>query len=186
VKRTGRGYSRTVSGVVGIADRSWLNPKVEMRATPNSGRGLFALAQIDAGETVIVWGGDYRDAAGAAQARGEGKGTMQWDDDVFSIETGDDDPAYSINHACDGNVWMMDAVTLAARRRIAAGEQVRADYALWEADEDYVSAWDCACESPLCRRRITGRDWRLPDVQERYAGHFSPLINKRIDAMRGP
>jgi uncharacterized protein len=148
------------------------------------GKSLFARGPIERGEIVIVWGGDYRNAAGAAQAMADGKLTMQWDEDVFSVESGDDDPAYCINHACDGNVWMTDAVTLVARRQIAAGEQIVADYALWEADEHYVAAWTCACGSPDCRGRVTGCDWRLPDVQERYAGHFSPLINRRIAAER--
>jgi hypothetical protein len=36
------------------------------------------------------------------------------------------------------------------------------------------------CGSPLCRRLITGADWRLPTLQERYCGHFSPFINRRL------
>ncbi len=163
-----------------VAATSWLSPKLELREAPGAGSGLFAREAIVEGETVIVWGGAYTDAAGAAEAQARGLGAMQWDEDLFSVESDADDDAYRINHCCDGNVWMTDAVTLAARRAIEPGEEVRADYALWEADESYVSAWECRCGSPLCRGRATGRDWRLPELRARYAGHFSPLINARI------
>jgi hypothetical protein len=108
---------------------------------------------------------------------------MQWDEDLWSVAGDADDPAaFLINHGCDGNVWLVDAITLVARSPIAASEELRADYALLEADEDYISAWVCACASCRCRRRVTGRDWRSPELQRRYAGHFSPLIAKRIAA----
>ena len=35
-------------------------------------------------------------------------------------------------------------------------------------------------------RRITGDDWRNPVVWERYAGHFSPYLQRRIGALRRP
>jgi hypothetical protein len=54
------------------------------------------------------------------------------------------------------------------------------DYATHTAD----LAWSmtCTCGSPHCRRVVTNEDWRRPDVQERYADHFSPFLNRRIAA----
>lgn len=83
-----------------------------------------------------------------------------------------------MNHSCDPNVWMEDEVTLATRRDVDAREELTADYALWGSDGE----WVCACGSPVCRRTITADDWRLPDVQSRYAGHFSPFVAERIRA----
>ena len=40
----------------------------------------------------------------------------------------------------------------------------------------------CQCGGPDCRGRITGNDWQLPDLWERYRGHFSPYLQRRIDA----
>jgi hypothetical protein len=80
----------------------------------------------------------------------------------------------------DYDVWMVDEVTLAARRDIAKDEELTADYALWEEDENYLMPWTCSCGSPLCRGRVTGRDWCLRDLRERHRGHFSPFINDRI------
>lgn len=62
----------------------------------------------------------------------------------------------------------------------AAGEELTIDYALFEGDEEDAKPWDCRCGSPRCRRRITARDWRLTELQERYRDHFSPFINRRI------
>jgi hypothetical protein len=164
-----------------IPARTWFDPRIEVRPSPLGGCGLFASAPIRAGEKVIVWGGaSYTDEAGAQEAARAGKALMQWDSQVYSVETDDDDIAYKINHGCDPNVWMQDAFTLVARRAIAAGDEVLADYALWETSEAYVAPWECYCGSPICRTRITGRDWRRPDLRERYRGHFSPMLENRI------
>jgi hypothetical protein len=75
---------------------------------------------------------------------------------------------------------MKDAYTLIAKREIKAGEEITADYALWENDPSFRSTWICKCGSQSCRKTITGSDWKLTDVQEKYRDHFSPLINKLI------
>src|SRR5205823_12609126 len=101
------------------------------------------------------------------------------DTDLWSIEVAGANPGYFINHSCDSNVWMDDAFTLSARWPVEAGEELTIDYAMLEAD---VGAWDfeCQCGSPVCRGVVTGDDWRRPELQHRYRGHFSPLINKLI------
>ncbi|MBI5356696.1 hypothetical protein HZB78_03715 [Candidatus Collierbacteria bacterium] len=78
---------------------------------------------------------------------------------------------------------MKDAFTITAMRDIKIGEEITADYAIWEADENYISKWECNCGSAFCRQRVTGKDWRLPELQARYKNHFSPLINKRINKL---
>jgi hypothetical protein len=44
--------------------------------------------------------------------------------------------------------------------------------------------FDCACGSPLCRGRVTGDDWQRHDLQARYAGYFSPYLQRRIERSR--
>lgn len=131
-------------------------------------------------EPVLIWGGEYVNKAIAEKSKSEGKLVMQWDEDLYSIEERGDDQGYFLNHSCEPNVWMRDAYTLVARRDIAVGEEVAADYALWEADENKVSKWECRCGTKDCRGKVTGQDWQLLVLQERYRNHFSPLINKRI------
>lgn len=90
------------------------------------------------------------------------------------------DDGYFLNHSCDPNLWFEDAFTLVARRRVEPGEELTIDYMLFEADESFRASWRCCCGARSCRGTFTGRDWQLADVQARYAGHFSPLLEKRV------
>lgn len=141
---------------------------------------MFAVEKIVSGESVLVWGGEYVDREVAEKAKSEGKLVMQWDEDLYSIEDRGDDQGYFLNHSCDPNVWMNDTYTLTARHDINVGEEVTADYAMWEADENKVSTWECQCGARDCRGRVTGQDYQLSVLQEKYQDHFSSLINKRI------
>ncbi len=161
--------------------KTWISPRIKIRSSTIDGREMFATAPIKAGEKVVVFGGVYTDDEGARKAQIDKKKlVMHWDDDLYSVEERGDDDSYFINHSCDPNIWMQDAFTLIARRAIQKGEELTADYALWEADANFVTKWECHCNSPLCRKRVTGNDWRIKELQERYNGHFSPLLNKRI------
>jgi hypothetical protein len=76
---------------------------------------------------------------------------------------------------------MGDEITLVARCDIVPGEELTVDYALWECEPSYRLS-PCRCGSPLCRGRVTGDDWRSPDLQARYEGHFAPYISRMIGA----
>jgi uncharacterized protein len=91
----------------------------------------------------------------------------------------------SLNHSCDSNLWMADEATVVARRDIAAGEELTVNYALFTADPAWKLDGPCRCGSPSCRGTVHGGDWRLPEVQGRYRGHFSPFINERIAKIEG-
>lgn len=45
--------------------------------------------------------------------------------------------------------------------------------------DDY--ALDCRCGSPLCRAKLSGEDWKLPELQQRYQGYFSLYIHNKIE-----
>lgn len=162
--------------------QSWISPKVEIKSSETEGKGMFAKENILKGEKVVVLGGLYTDKAEAEKEKGKGKGKliMQWGADLFSVEDRGDDATYFVNHSCDSNLWMEGPHTLVARRNIKAGEELTADYALWEADESFVSKWTCKCGSKLCRRHVKGTDRKSKTVQDLYKNHFSPLINNRI------
>ena len=162
-----------------VPKEDYINPRAEIRASGTKGKGLFAKEKIAAGETVVIrWGDKYTDKIGAEKA--DKKLVMQRDEDLFSIEDRQEDDSYFINHSCNGNLWLKDAFTLAAKRDIEKDEEITADYALWEWDKNKISTRECRCWEKNCRKRITGKDYMLKEVQKRYAGHFSPLINKRI------
>jgi hypothetical protein len=39
---------------------------------------------------------------------------------------------------------------------------------------------NCTCRGEGCRKVITGDDWRLPELQRRYAGFFSRYVQDRF------
>lgn len=162
----------------------WLDRRAAPGPSPIAGTGLFATAPIAAGEIVMRLGGEaLTDAAFRIRTRDMPRYSAIAIDDGLNLLLPDDAPTNFGNHGCDSNLWMNDAVTVAARRDIAPGDELTIDYALQTAD----LAWSmsCACGSPVCRGIITNDDWRLPDLQRRYAGHFSPFLNRRIAALHG-
>jgi len=185
-------WSRTAR-LTGLAPpETWISPKIEVRVSLVHGNGTFAIAAIAAGEAVQVWGQRWQgsltaeytaDAGRAALAARRGLMVMQWDEELYSIERAGGDPGYFINHARDPALWFADAFTVHARRPMRPGEEVSLDYALFEADESFRASWECRCGAACCRGLITGRDWRMAELQRRYAGRFTPLLNKRIAAL---
>lgn len=163
-----------------LGDEDWISPSTEIRQSQIGGKGLYAIKLIKKGNLVVVWGGTYVGAEEAKKAEEDGKLVMQWDDNLFSVEDRGEGSGYFVNHSCEPNLYMQGVYALVAMRDIAKGEEITADYAIWEADEDYISIWECNCGSAKCRKKLTGKDWMLPELQERYKDHFSLLINKRI------
>ncbi len=82
--------------------------------------------------------------------------------------------------ADDANLWLQDEVTIVARRAIARAEELTLDYALTTVEPHWQLDQLCHCGTVAYRHIVTGNDWQLPDVQQRYQGHFAPFINERI------
>lgn len=99
-------------------------------------------------------------------------------DERLHLVQSDDDPTTKGNHSCDPNMWLAGAVTVVARRPIAAGDEATIDYALLTGEPTW--SMECKCGSPLCRELVTGQDWRLTELRTRYEGHWSPFLERRI------
>ena len=82
-----------------------------------------------------------------------------------------------LNHSCDPNVWFVGDV-LVTRRVVAADEELTYDYSTGSTEVTLF----CHCETYRCRQAIAGDDWRIPQLQQRYAGHFAPSVQQLIDA----
>ena len=163
--------------------KTWMNPKISVLKSKIQGKGMFASSEINENEVIVIWGGKgYVNKEEAEKILKEGKHLMQWDDDVYSYDAGEENQdIFSINHSCDPNAWMKDAYTIIARKDIKKYEEITTDYALWECNELYVFPWLCNCNSKQCRKQITGKDWKNLTIQNYYKGHFSPLIQKLIN-----
>jgi hypothetical protein len=166
--------------VADVPPRSWLDGRVAVAPSTIEGLGLFAAAPIRRGEVVEVLGGTAMTDAEvrAALARGERyDGIALSADRNLRIEPADW-PGIHGNHSCDPNLWMGGEVTVEARRDIPAGVELTVDYALYT-----IASWwsmACRCGSPLCRRVVTGDDWRRPELGARYRGHFAPVVAARM------
>jgi hypothetical protein len=165
----------------------WIDPRLEMRPSPIASRGLFACQPIQAGEAVLIWGGTVYTSADIWAGKANPETVAILDDGLYLADPVDSSPPedYSLNHSCDPNLWMQDAITLITRRSIERNEELTADYALWLFDQGWF-LYPCYCGSPLCRKKVTDRDWMLPELQTRYAGHFTPYLNRLINKLREP
>lgn len=112
------------------------------------------------------------------------KRVLQVDEDLFLFNSLLNDPADCFNHSCDPNAGMNGPSGLIAIRDIPAGEEITFDYAMCDGS-DY-DEFDCNCDMPHCRHHVRGDDWKLPELQKRYAKYFSTYLQRRIDARLKP
>src|SRR5689334_14465409 len=107
--------------------RSWIHPDLVPGRSRIHGVGVFARAPLSRGTRLMEFGG-------------EPIGPADIDSDLYRMRSiwlvreglylalREDDPLPSLdenlNHSCDANGWLTDEVTLAARRAIAAGEEI--------------------------------------------------------------
>ncbi|HYO91128.1 MAG TPA: SET domain-containing protein-lysine N-methyltransferase, partial [Pyrinomonadaceae bacterium] len=89
------------------------------------------------------------------------------------------------NHSCEPNLGVRGQVVFVAMRRIEAGEELTHDWAMTD-DDDYEM--ECRCGSRSCRKVITGRDWRRPELQQKYSGYVSWYLTEKFrkEAARNP
>lgn len=162
---------------------TWFSPKVEKRDSGIEGTGCFAREAIAVGETVVVKGGHVFDRATRDEVEKTlGPAEIQIADHLFigplAVEEREASMMH-LNHSCDPNLHIEGQIVFVASRDIAPGEELAFDYATGD-DDDWEMA--CACGAPDCRGTITGRDWRKPELQRKYAGRFAAYLQRRIDA----
>jgi SET domain-containing protein len=161
---------------------TWITPKARKGVRSGiAGRGLVAREPIGRGEVVAVKGGHIVTTA-MLQSLPERlqNSEVQITDDLHLVALTDDEyepVMLFINHSCEPNVGFGGNIVLVAMRDIEAEEELTTDYALFD---DYEGSMECNCGRSLCRRRINGRDWERPDLQERYRGYFSWYLERRI------
>ncbi len=162
---------------------AYLTDKCEVRNRDvTGGKSVVARSVIEAGELVGVWSGHI--------VRGEEldtlpeeirRHTVQVEEGLYLASFTASEPPDYINHSCEPNCGLRGQIAIVAMRRILPGQEVTIDYAM--CDGSPYDEFDCACGAPTCRGRVSGDDWRDPVLWERYAGHFSPYLQRRIDAL---
>jgi uncharacterized protein len=161
---------------------SYISPKA-VKGSPSdiAGRGLIAVAPIAKDEIVAIKGGHLVDAATleALPERLRNSDVQVADGfHLVALDEAEYEPVMLfINHSCEPNVGFAGNIVLVAMRDVAAGEELTTDYALFDDADDPMA---CNCGTPSCRGTISGRDWRLPELQRRYGSYFSTYLHRRF------
>ena len=135
---------------------------------------------IEAGEVVVVFGGEVVQAAQLEKlSPAERLLTLQVEEDLYLVSARDG-AADWVNHSCAPNCGLSGQIALVALRRLEPGEEICFDYAM--SDGTSYDQFPCGCGALTCRGRVSGDDWQRPELWERYRGHFSPYLQRRIDA----
>ena len=165
---------------------AYLTEKCQVRnCDVAGGKSVVARSVIEPGELIAVWSGRIVPAAELdTLPEGIRRHTVQVEEGLYLASLTPDEPPDFINHGCEPNAGLDGQITIVALRRILPGEEVTIDYAM--CDGSPYDEFECACGAPTCRGKITGDDWCNPVLWERYAGHFSPYLQRRIDALRRP
>ncbi|MBL4906970.1 MAG: SET domain-containing protein-lysine N-methyltransferase [Sneathiella sp.] len=163
----------------------YFSEKVEKRSSSIEGRGLFAIQSIAQGEIVVVKGGTVMTRAVRDSLEETlGPAEIQIADDLFigpvTPQTREEGMMH-LNHSCDPNVGIRGQIIFVAMRDIEKGEELSFDYATGDHDD-----WDmnCACGTACCRGIVTGHDWKLPELQEKYRGYFSTYLEDKIQRLK--
>jgi hypothetical protein len=160
---------------------SYISPKAEVRESQIHGRGLFAVEAIAEGEVVCIKGGAIfnRERLRELSAR-LGPAEIQIAPDLFIGPLTEEEREGSMlfsNHSCEPNLGICGQIVFVSLRRIEAGEELTHDWAMTD-DDDYEM--ECRCGAASCRKVITGKDWRRPELQEKYSGYISWYLTEKI------
>ena len=161
--------------------RSAINPKLSPGTSKVHGVGVFAREKIAQGEQVMEFGGKRISREEALSGDYRTRSIWPIDENNFlALPVSDLEPSLdeNLNHSCDANTWLVDEVTIVARRDIEVGEEITLDQGTWNFDDPFYieDSTPCSCGSEECRHALTEHDWKRPDVRERYKGHFHPMF----------
>jgi uncharacterized protein len=159
---------------------SYLSSKLEGRPKADgSGNGIFSLEPIKKNELIAVFGGVvYEWDTFIHLPERERSLCIQVEDRLFLVPRPIGEGDY-VNHSCNPNAGLSGQIGLVAMRDIKVGEEVCFDYAM--SDTMPYDEFACACGQPHCRGNISGDDWQRPELQKRYAGFFSPHVQRKIE-----
>ena len=161
---------------------SWISPKTEKgRPSPIHKLGFFAEKDISAGELVAVKAGHIIDCETLEENRRVIKDSqLQIADGLYLaplIEEEFEGSMIYFNHSCEPNLGIDGQIAFVALRDIQGGEELTVDYGTIYADDFKMR---CACGSPSCRQAVTGEDWRIPELQQKYGQHFAWFILQKL------
>lgn len=164
---------------------NWDSPKLEFYTSAACGTGVRARETIFRGESVGIFGGHVVPLSerGALPA-GLAHFYFQVSDGLILTHTSPAQVRRSkiefINHSCEPNVGFNGQIELLAMMDISAGAPVTFDYALCTSESEFKMK--CFCGLSDCRKFVTGNDWKIFELQQKYEGYFQPYLIRKIRA----
>lgn len=160
----------------------YLSPKATARLKSHREYGVYAIAPIEKGELIDMFGGEVvtKEKFDTLPDRLR-RLSIQVEENLFLVAL-NEGPGDYVNHSCDPNGGLSGQIGLVALRDIAVGEEITFDYAM--SDSTDYDEFQCECGSANCRGTVRGSDWRNPELWKKYEGHFSPYLQRRIDKLK--
>ena len=158
----------------------WIDEALAVSASSIAGKGLFATADMDKGRVVIRLGGHLVSTAQLEElirTSPDYVDTLTVSEDVHLVLPAMTKVHFG-NHSCDPNLWHVGPYEIATRRPVRAGEEVTIDYGSQSGAPGFSMV--CACGADVCRGVVTSNDWKRPNLQLAYAGHWVPALEARI------
>lgn len=167
---------------------SWVHPHVEVWHEGVTGIGSYATDLIKKGEIVIIQGGRIIPSAllDSPEYEPYAYHCFQIEEDFYicpiECEREMADGVFNVNHSCNPTCGFKGQVSMVAMRDIKAGEQITFDYAMSDVGSKEQGWIDmaCLCGESNCRKTITGNDWKLEELQNKYGGYFSRYVQDLI------
>ena len=162
-------------------NHSYLNPKCEARKKRNL-CSVYTREFIAQGESVSLWGGAviHKNDLDLSMPRFTER-VIQIDEDLYLLTAEEKEPNDCFNHSCEPNLGFSGQIGLIAIRDIEAGEELCFDYAM--SDGEPYDEFECLCGSSNCRKKVTGNDWKNPQLWVKYKNYFSPYLARRIEKL---
>jgi hypothetical protein len=164
-----------------MSSLSYISPKARVAASSIQGRGLFAVESFKQDEIVAVKGGHIFDRRMLVEVEPLlGAAEIQIGADLFIGPLAESEREGSMiysNHSCEPNIGVQGQIVFVAMREIASGEELTHD---WATTDDDTYRMECRCGAPVCRKIITGQDWRRKELQEKYGRYMSWYLLEQI------
>lgn len=160
-----------------------ISSKVSIKVSKIHGMGYFAIEKISKGEIVFIKGGHIVKRDELFESSVINSSLPISDEYYMAAITPEEEEWIKLynNHSCDPNCGMHGEITFVALRDIEVGEELTTDYAFID-NEDY--SFECHCGSPNCRHIITGHDWKIKELQEKYYPYFAQYLKDKIDKLK--
>jgi SET domain-containing protein len=160
--------------------KTFLSDKIEIRNSKIHGKGLFAKVAVKQGEIVFIKGGHILTREQLFSS-GVINCYLPIDNNYFLGATNAEEEIaikLYVNHSCNPNCGIRGEITFVAIRDIDIDEELTIDYAFL--DNEYYQ-FECNCKELNCRKTITGKDWKIKEIQEKNFNYFATYLKERIN-----